>query len=144
MREKILNDIKEAMKSKDKELLNVLRMVKGAAQLEEINKKRELNDEEMTAIVSKQIKTRKETISDLEKANRPDLIEQNNLEISILSKYMPEMMSEEEITRIVKEVISNVNPNPNEIGKVMGQVTPLVKGKADMSLVNKIVRDNLN
>ncbi len=143
MREKILNDIKEAMKSKDKDLLNVLRMVKGAAQLEEINKKRELNDEEMTAIITKQIKSRKETIADLEKAERFDLIEQNNLEISILSKYMPLMMSEEEITKIVKDVISEVNPNPNEIGKVMGKVTPLVKGKADMALVNKIVRENI-
>ncbi len=143
MRERILNDIKEAMKSKDKELLNVLRMVKGAAQLEEINKKRELDDLEMTAILSKQIKSRKETISDLEKANRLDLIEQNNKEIKILEKYMPLMMSEEEITKIVKEVIKELNPTPQEMGKVMGKVTPLVKGKADMSLVNKIVRESI-
>ncbi len=143
MREKILNDIKEAMKSKDKDLLNVLRMVKGAAQLEEINKKRDLNDEEMTAILSKQIKTRKETLTDLEKAGREELIEQTNLEIEILNKYMPEMMSEEEITKIVKEIVAELNPTPQEMGKVMGKVTPLVKGKADMSLVNKIVRDNI-
>ena len=85
MREKILNDLVSAMKNKDKETLAVLRMVKGAIQLEEINKKQELNDEDVVAVLSKQIKTRKESIVEFEKAGREDLIAQTKSEIEILS-----------------------------------------------------------
>lgn len=144
MREQILNDIKNAMKNQNKELLNVLRMVKGAMQLEEINKKHELTDEEMVAVLSKQIKTRKETIADLEKSNRTDLIEATNREIAILEKYMPDMMNEEDINKVIDEVFIEVNPqNASDIGKIMGKISPLVKGKADMALVNKLVRERI-
>lgn len=144
MRDKILVDIKNAMKNQNKELLNVLRMVKGAMQLEEINKKHELTDEEMTALISKQIKTRKETLVDLEKSNRPELINQTQKEIAILEKYMPEMMSEEEINKIINQVFEEVNPNASDIGKIMGKLSPLMKGKADMSLVNKLVKEKMS
>ena len=87
MRETILNDLTAAMKNKDKEVLSVVRMVKGAMQLEEINKKRELNDEEVIGIITKQIKTRKESIVEFEKGNRNDLIDKTNSEITILNKY---------------------------------------------------------
>ena len=86
MREKILNDLVSAMKNQDKDVLAVLRMVKGAIQLEEINKKQELNDEDVIAVLSKQIKTRKESIVEFKKAGRNDLIEQTQGEIEILSK----------------------------------------------------------
>jgi uncharacterized protein len=144
MRDKILLDLTSAMKNQDKETLSVLRMVKGAMQLEEINKKRPLNDEEMTQLITKQIKTRKESIVEFQKGNRSDLIVQTEKEILILDKYMPTLMSEEEILKIVSDIVSTLNPNPNEMGKVMGAITPLVKGKADMSLVNKIVKDKLS
>jgi uncharacterized protein len=144
MRDKLLNDLTSAMKSQDKETLSVLRMVKGAMQLEEINKKRPLNDEEMLSVLTKQIKTRKESVLEFEKANRVDLKEKTEAEISILDKYMPVLMSEEEINDIVSKCINEVNPSSTEIGKLMGAVTPLVKGKADMSLVSKIVKDKLS
>ena len=96
MRQTILNAIIEAMKAKDKETLAVLRMVKGAMQLEEINTKKELDDVEMTQILSKQIKTRKDSIVEFEKGGRQDLIDQVKSEIAILEKYMPEQMNEEE------------------------------------------------
>lgn len=144
MRGRILNDLTQAMKNQDKETLSVLRMVKGAIQLEEIRTKKELSEEEMTALLSKQVKTRKESILEFEKGNRQDLINQTQSEINILMKYMPTLMSEEEITNIVNEIFNNVKPSSNEMGKVMGALTPLVKGKADMSLVNKIVKDKLS
>ena len=145
MKEKIMIDLKNAMKNQNKDLLNVIRMVKGAIQLEEINKKRDLTDEEVIAVISKQIKTRKETISDLEKSGRTDLIKQTEKEISILEKYMPEMMSEEEIIKVIDEVFNEVNPTSvADTGKVMGKISPLLKGKADMSLVNKLVKEKLN
>jgi uncharacterized protein len=144
MRGRILNDLTQAMKNQDKETLSVLRMVKGAIQLDEIRTKKELNEEEMVALLTKQVKTRKESILEFEKGNRQDLIDQTQSEIDILMKYMPTLMSEEEITNIVNEVFNNVKPSSNEMGKVMGALTPLVKGKADMSLVNKIVKDKLS
>lgn len=145
MKERILIDLKNAMKNQNKDLLNVVRMVKGAIQLEEISKKRELTDEEVVAVISKQIKTRKETISDLEKSGRVELIKQTEKEISILEKYMPAMMSEEEINKVIEEVFNEVNPTSTaDTGKVMGKISPLLKGKADMSLVNKLVKERLN
>ena len=145
MRQTILNDLVAAMKNKDKETLSVLRMVKGAMQLEEINKKHELTDEEVISVISKQIKTRKESILEFEKANRSELIEQTKKEIDILSKYMPEQMSEEEINKVIEEVFSKVMPQSvKDMGKIMKEITPLVKGKADMSLVNKLIKDRLN
>ena len=145
MKEKILIDLKNAMKNQNKDLLNVVRMVKGAIQLEEISKKRELTDEEVVAVISKQIKTRKETISDLEKSGRTELIKQTEKEISILEKYMPAMMNEEEINKVIAEVFNEVNPTSQaDTGKIMGKISPLLKGKADMSLVNKLVKEKLN
>ncbi|MBR3571280.1 MAG: GatB/YqeY domain-containing protein [Mycoplasmataceae bacterium] len=145
MRDKIINDIKEAMKSQDKEKLAVLRMVKGAMQLEEINKKQELNDEDVIAVISKQIKTRKESIVEFEKGNRSDLIEKTQAEIKILEEYMPEQLSEEEVNKIIDEAIEQVNPQaPSDMGKIMGIITPKLKGRADMSSVSKIVKEKIS
>ena len=145
MRERILTDLISAMKSKDKEKLSVLRMVKGAMQLEEINVKHELNDEETVRIISKQIKTRKDSITEFEKGNRQDLIEATMAEIKILEEYMPEQMTEEEIAKVIDEVLAEVNPTgPSDMGKIMGKISPLVRGKADMGLVNKMIKEKLN
>lgn len=145
MRDKILSDIVAAMKEKDKDKLAVLRMVKGAMQLEEINKKRNLVDDEVIAVLSKQIKTRKESIVDFEKGNRQDLIEQTNKEIEILNKYMPEQLSDEEVINVIDDIFTKVNPtSSSDMGKIMGMVTPILKGKADMSLVSKLVKEKLN
>ena len=144
MRDRILEDLKNAMKAQDKEVLSVIRMVKGAMQMEELNKKRPLTDEEMVSIIGKQIKTRKESITEFEKGNRNDLILQAKKEIEILNKYMPEQMSEEEILKVIDEVFTKVNPTGiADLGKVMGQISPLVKGKADLGLVNKLIREKL-
>ena len=144
MRERILSDLVSAMKSKDKETLSVLRMVKGAIQLEEINKKSELSDEDFIGVVSKQIKTRKESITEFEKAGRTDLVEQTSKEVEILSKYMPEQLSEEEVLKVIDEAFNTVNPQAqSDMGKLMGFVTPKLKGKADMSFVSKTIKEKL-
>ena len=144
MKQNLLNDLVVAMKSKDKETLSVLRMVKGAIQLEEINKKSELSDEDFIGVVSKQIKTRKESIAEFEKAGRTDLVEQTQKEIEILNKYMPEQLSEEEVLKVIDEAFNTVNPqSQSDMGKLMGFVTPKLKGKADMSFVSKTIRERL-
>ena len=93
MKDRILKDIITAMKEHNKEKLTVLRMVKGAMQLEEINKKETLSDEDVIGVLAKQIKTRKESIAEFEKGNRKDLIDQTNAEIKILEEYMSEQLS---------------------------------------------------
>jgi len=141
MRQTILDDLVKAMKEKNKELLSVLRMVKGAMMLEEINLKRELKDEEVLSVITKQIKTRRDSIVEFEKANRADLIEQTQKEIDLLEKYLPEQLTEEEIKLEVEKAIQKVNPqDPKDMGKVMKELSSL-RGKADMSLVSKLVKE---
>lgn len=145
MRNRIFEDLKNAMKNQDKELLAVIRMVKGAISLEEINKKRELTDDEVIDVISKQIKTRKESIIEFEKGNRNDLVEKTKSEIEILNKYMPEQLSIDEINKKIEEAFEEIKPTGmSDMGKIMGKVTPIFRGKADMSLVSKIIKDKLS
>ena len=144
MRNKLLNDLVTAMKNQDKETLSVLRMVKGAIQLEEINVKHELTDDEFIGVVSKQIKTRKESIVEFEKAGRTDLVEQTSKEIEILNKYMPEQLSEEEVLKVIDEAFNEIKPQAqSDMGKLMGYVNPKLKGKADMGFVSKTIKEKL-
>ena len=145
MKERIWVDLKNAMKNQNKDLLNVLRMVKGAIQLEEIKVKHELNDDEVITIIAREIKTRKESIKEFEKGGRTDLVEKTEKEIELLNKYMPEQLSEEEIIKTVNDVFDELKPSSvSDMGKIMGKLTPILKGKADLGLVNKIVREKLN
>ena len=145
MREQILNDLKTAMKNQDKDTLQVIRMVKGAMQLEEIKLKHELNDDEVIGIISKEIKIRKESIVEFEKGNRSDLVSEAKKEIEILEKYLPEQLSEEEINNIIKETFDKINPcGIKDMGKIMGIITPLVKGKADMGTISSLIREKLS
>lgn len=144
----LLNKMKQdlicAMKEKDKDKLAVLRMVKGAMQLEHINNKKEENEELLIDVVSKQIKMRKESISDFEKGNRQDLIDQANIEINILKDYLPKQLSEEEVDKIIDDIFNKVNPSsPKEMGLIMKEVTPLLKGKTDMKIVSEKIKDKI-
>ena len=145
MKERIINDLKEAMKAQDKETLAVIRMVKGAISLEEINTKKELNDQEVISIIAKQIKTRKESIEDFKKGGRQDLIDKTNSEIEILNKYMPEQLSIEEVDKIIAEIFALENPTSMAVmGKVMKIAKERLNGQADMSYVSKKIREKLN
>ena len=138
-------DMKQAMKDKDKLTLSVIRLVKGSIQLEEINKKSILSNDDILSIIIKQVKMRKESIVEFEKANRIDLIEELNKEINILNKYLPIQLSDEELDIIITEVINKVNAkNNSDTGKIMKELIPLIKGKADMSKVNLIIKEKLS
>lgn len=138
-------DIIEAMKAKNSVRLSTLRGVKGAMKLQSIDHKKEINDELLIEVVSKEIKSRNESIKEFEKGNRKDLMEKTQNEIDILSKYLPEQLTEEEIKEIIDSIFTEVNPTGiKEMGKVMGKVTPLVKGKADMGLVSNLIKERLN
>lgn len=145
MRDKILKDIVTAMKEKDKEKLSTLRLLKGAMQLEEINKKKELNDEELISLIAKQIKTRKESIEEFKRANRTDLILKTEKEIEILNLYMPEQLSEEEVLKEIDLAFKEVNPTSmKDMKSLMAILNPKLKGKADMSYVSKVIKDKLS
>ena len=138
------NDLKEAMKSKDSFRLSVIRMVKGAMQLAKPNPREELTDDDVITVISKQIKMRNDSIKEFEAAGRSDLVEQNKKEIEILNTYMPKQLSEEELTEIIDKVFEEVKPtSQKDMGLIMKNISPLVKGKADMSLVNKLVKERL-
>lgn len=146
LQERINEDLKVYMKSKDTFKLGVVRMVKGAVQLEKINlKKEELSDDEIIKLISKQIKMRKDSIAEFTKAGRSDLVQQNEKEIDVLKEYMPEEMSEEEVINIINEAISSTGAsNIKEMGKVMREVTPKVSGRFDMVRVSSIIKEKLN
>lgn len=142
--ERINNDLKEAMKSKDSFRLSVIRMVKGAMQLAKPNPREELTDDDVITVISKQIKMRNDSIKEFEAAGRSDLVEQNKKEIEILNTYMPKQLSEEELTEIIDKVFEEAKPtSQKDMGLIMKNISPLVKGKADMSLVNKLVKERL-
>lgn len=145
MRQKISSDMIEALKNKDKDSLSVIRLLKGAIQLEELNQKKELDDDEVSSIVIKQIKQRKESIEQFEKGNRQDLIEKTLKEIEVLEKYLPLQLTEEELEQVILKIFEQVNPtSKKDIGKIMALVMPQVKGKADMGLVSKIIKEKLD
>ena len=142
--DRINEDLKTAMKEKDSFKLGVIRMIKGAMQLAKPNPREELTDDDVIGVISKQIKMRKESIKDFEKAGRDDLVTQNQKEIEILEVYMPEQLSEEELDKMIDKVFEEVKPTSvKDMGMVMKTISPLVKGKADMSLVNQKIKERL-
>ena len=143
--EKLKKDMIEAMKNKDKEKLTVIRMVKAALDKERIDKKAEVNDDLLIDVVNKQVKMRNDSLEEFKKANRADLIKQTEEELEILKDYLPEQLSEEEVIAIIEEVINEDNAETiKDMGKVMKEVTPKVKGKTDMKFVSEIINYKLN
>lgn len=139
------DDMKLAMKSKDRKKLSVIRMVKASLQNEMIQLGVEqLSEDEELTILSRELKQRNDSRVEFAKANRDDLVEQLDEEIEILKTYMPEQLTEEEVEQIVLETIKQLNASSKkDFGKVMGQTMPKVKGKAEGSLVQKLVNKHL-
>lgn len=143
--EKLKSDMITAMKEKNKEKLTVIRMVKAALDKERIDQKKEINDDLLIDVVNKQIKMRNDSITEFEKANRLDLVKTTSQEIEILKVYLPEQLNEEEVIKIIEETIIALNANSiKDMGKVMKEVTPKVKGKFDMKQISEIIKSKLN
>lgn len=143
---KINEDLKNAMKDADKFKLSVLRMLKSALQLEGINKKHDLTDDEILSVIKKQVKQRNDSISEFKKYDKLDKVEDLEKEIAILDEYLPEEISEEEINKILDQAFTSVNPTSmKDMGMVMKETQKLLNGKnADMSLVSKLIRERLS
>lgn len=145
MYEKINEDLKNAMKEKDTFKLSVLRMLKSALQLEQIAKKHELDDNEVAAVLKKQVKVRKDSLEEYKKYDKAELVESLEKETAILDVYLPEEMNKEDITKVVEDAINEVKPTSmKDMGLVMKKVNELLVGKnADMSLVSKLVKEKI-
>lgn len=143
--EKLNQDMVQAMKSKNKDRLATVRMLKAAIQNETLKlRKQELAPEEEITVLSRELKQRKDSHQEFSKAGRDDLLEKLNIEIAIVQEYMPKQMTEEEVTKAVQETISETGATSKaDFGKVMGALMPKVKGKADGALVNQIVKNLL-
>ncbi len=143
---KINDDLKSAMKEKDAFKLSVLRMLKSALQLEQIAKKHELDDNEVSSVIKKQVKLRKDSLEEYKKYQKDDMAKDLEKEIDILSSYLPEEMKPEEIEELVSNIVLEVNATSiKEMGIVMKKVNEALVGKnADMSLVSKIVKEKLS
>ena len=144
MYDKIKNDIVKFMKEKEMTKVQTLRGIKGDVDLEHINKKKEINDELVIDMLSRGIKTRRESIIEFEKGNRKDLIEKTNEEIEFLQEYLPKQLDKEELNKIIDEVFGKVNPtSAKDMGLIMKELTPLVKGKCDMKEVSSLIKEKL-
>lgn len=145
IKDKLQDDWKAALKTKDKFTANVISTTKSAILLVEKTDNRKLEDDEVITILAKEVKQRRESMLEFEKGNRQDLVDQCKAEIEILLKYLPQQLGEEEIKQIVKESAEEVGANSiKDMGKVMSAVRPKVVGKADGSLVSQIVKEYLN
>lgn len=142
-----LNDeMKQAMKNKEKEKLTVIRMLKAAMQNESIKAGgRDLTEEEELTVLSREVKQRKDSLHEFEKAGREDLVAKIQTELTYVNEYMPEQLSEEDVSAIVDETIADTGASAKaDMGKVMAALMPKVKGKADGSLVNRLVQQKLS
>lgn len=139
------NDMKLAMKSKDKITLSVIRMVKASLQNELIKlDKSELTEEEELTILSSEVKQRKDSLHEFELAKRKDLVDKVNKELAILEVYMPRQLSDNELETIVQKTIQDTgSTSMSDMGKVMGAIMPKVKGKADGTRVKQLVKQML-
>lgn len=145
LKEKLEKSLLEAMRSNDTDRKNVIRLVLTGVKLAEVEKGGKLDDPGIIAIIQKEVKQHQETIEGAKKANRTDLIETAQKEISILEEFLPKQMSAEEVTVIVKEAIQTSGATDiKEMGKVMKEVLPKLAGKASNDLVSRIVREQLS
>ena len=145
IKEKLIADFKDAMKAKDDVAKNTISFARAAVKQYEVDHRAELDDEGIIAILSKQVKMRKDALADFEKAGRTDLIESYKAEIEVLQRYLPEQLSEEKLREIVAEVAASlgIEGGMQNMGKLMCPVMAKVKGVADGGMVKKLVEEFL-
>ena len=144
LKETLNNDIKSAMKAKDKETLAVLRMIKTAVQAAEIDKKEELNAEEELTILAREAKQRRESLAEFVKAGRDELVAKTEAEIEIVERYLPKQLSVEEVKEVIAIVAEKIGATTQkEFGKLMGAVMQELKGKADGNVIKEQVKAHL-
>ena len=144
MKDELLQDLKEDMKNKDNLRKDTINMLRAAILQVEKDSQKTLTDDEICAIVAKEVKKRKESVKEYEDAGRQDIADSLKQEVEILSKYLPEQLSQEEIVKLVEDAIKESGAaSPRDMGKVMSILRPKTAGKADGKLVSDIVKEKL-
>ncbi len=140
LQERLLEDLRDAMRQKDELRRTTLRMIRAAVQNEEIALQKQLDDAGVLKILATQVRQHQESITDFQRGNRLDLVEKEEAELAIIRQYMPQQLSQEEITQMARDIIAKVGARgPSDMGKVMGQLMPQLRGKADGSQVSQVV-----
>jgi uncharacterized protein YqeY len=141
LKERITEDMKTAMRAKDSERLGTIRLLQSAMKQKEVDERIELDDAAIVAIVDKMIKQRKDSIAAFELAARQDLVDKEKSELAVLSAYLPERLSAQELTAAVQAIVTELGATgPGDMGKVMGAVKTRLAGKADMGAVSAAVK----
>lgn len=144
LKDKLMQDLKSAMKNKDKVKKSVITLIRSDIKQYEVDSRNEIDDKGIIEIIAKQLKQRKDALEEFQKGNRQDLVDEAKKEIKVLLTYLPKQLTEDEIREIVKDTIDELGvQGPKEMGKVMGALMPKLKGKADGKLVSKIVKELL-
>ena len=144
LKQRILDDIKAAMKAGDKDRLVTLRMLSAAIKQREVDERIEMDDAQTLAVVEKMIKQRRESIRQYEEGGRPELAEKEQAEIEILDDYMPEQLSDAEVDQLIDAAVKQTGASEmKDMGKVMGVLKPQIQGKADMGEVSKRIKARL-
>ena len=145
LREKLNDDIKTAMKAREQERLNALRLMLSAVKQREVDERITLDDAGVIAVVEKMIKQRKDSIAQFEKAARQDLVDKEKFEVGILEAYLPQQLSAAEIDAVIDDAVAATGAkSPADMGKVMGAVKPRLAGRADMGKVSAAVKAKLS
>ena len=144
LKDKLTEDLKQAMRQGDEQRRSTLRLVMAAIKNAEIEKRRELEEGELLAIIAKEAKQRRESMAEFERGGRQDLVDREEAELQILLAYLPEQLSREEIEAQARQIIEEVGAtSPAQMGQVMRQLMPLMQGKADGKLVSQVVKELL-
>ena len=145
LKEKINEDMKSAMRSKDAALLGTIRLIQAAIKQKEVDERKLVDDSSVISIIEKMLKQRNDSIEAFKKANRTDLVDKEEFEVSVLKNYMPEQMNAEEVEKIIQEVIKKIGASSmKEMGPVMAQAKEILSGKANMAEVSKIIKAKLS
>ncbi|MDP7553454.1 MAG: GatB/YqeY domain-containing protein [Candidatus Thioglobus sp.] len=145
LKQRITDDMKSAMKAKDKQALKAVRMILEAIKKKEIDERIELDDAQVVTVIQKMVKQRKDSISQFSDAGRTDLVEIEEAELEIINNYMSEQLSDEEVALVVDKAINDSGANSmKDMGKLMGMLKVQLQGKADMSLVSQLIKSRLS
>ena len=145
LKEKINEDMKSAMRSKDVALLGTIRLIQAAIKQKEVDERILVDDSSVISIIEKMLKQRNDSIEAFKKANRTDLVDKEEFEVSVLKNYMPEQINAEEVEKIIQEVIKKIGASSmKEMGPVMAQAKEILSGKANMAEVSKIIKAKLS
>jgi len=144
LKQQLIDDMKVAMRDKDSARLEVIRMLRAAVQRKEVDERVELGDDDVLAVIQKQIKQANDSIKQFEQGNRPDLADKEKQELAIMQQYLPEQLSVEELQALVSEALASTGAESiKDMGKVIGMLRPKVQGRADMGQLSQMIKSAL-